>query len=318
MPSDKLCPVCCTPSAVAQGNGDYLEVRCPRCGGYSVTGTEAAMLEHQPLLGLQAMYASSWVREHPGIRLASHHDGLLRSVEPPPVDEQAARLLQHMAKHHRRPGEQFDVPITDPALNAIAWATDRLHFGFLVRDYLGQSRRFLTPERPTASNDTYRVTITPEGWAHLESLRKVNPHSELGFIAMRFHDSTVSLRDRGLKPAITEAGYRPVLMDEHLHGNRIDAEIMALIRRSRILVADLHGRRGGVYFEAGFAMGLGIPVFWTCSGRALDRQLIHFDVRQYVFTPWDGTDWPAFVKQLSSLIEAVAGAGPLKTSSLGT
>ena len=35
-------------------------------------------------------------------------------------------------------------------------------------------------------------------------------------------------------------------------------------RHGGLVVADFTGHRGGVYFEAGFARGLGIPVVWTC------------------------------------------------------
>jgi nucleoside 2-deoxyribosyltransferase len=45
------------------------------------------------------------------------------------------------------------------------------------------------------------------------------------------------------------------------------------------VVADFTGDRGGVYYEAGFAQGLGIPVIWTVREDWLDR--IHFDTRQY-------------------------------------
>jgi hypothetical protein len=44
------------------------------------------------------------------------------------------------------------------------------------------------------------------------------------------------------------------------------------------------GHRGGVYFEAGFAMGLGLPVFWTCRQDDLDK--LHFDIRQYNCIDW--------------------------------
>ena len=49
-------------------------------------------------------------------------------------------------------------------------------------------------------------------------------------------------------------------------------------------MADFTGQRGGVYFEAGFAMGLGIPVIWTC--RDTDINDLHFDTRQYNHIPW--------------------------------
>ena len=57
----------------------------------------------------------------------------------------------------------------------------------------------------------------------------------------------------------------------------------ARIKRSRFLVADVTGGRQGVYFEGGFAKGLGLPVIWTCS-HGTDAELkkwMHFDTRQY-------------------------------------
>ena len=44
------------------------------------------------------------------------------------------------------------------------------------------------------------------------------------------------------------------------------------------------GERGGVYYEAGFAHGLNIPVFFTCQKGFLEK--IHFDTRQYNHIEW--------------------------------
>ena len=68
------------------------------------------------------------------------------------------------------------------------------------------------------------------------------------------------------------------------HNGKIDDFIVAQIRRSGLLVADFTGHRGGVYFEAGFAMGLGIPVIWTCRDSDIDE--LHFDTRQYNHIAW--------------------------------
>jgi nucleoside 2-deoxyribosyltransferase len=78
------------------------------------------------------------------------------------------------------------------------------------------------------------------------------------------------------------------------------------IRRSRFVVADFTGHRGGVYFEAGFAMGLGLPVFWTCRKDGLAG--LHFDVRQYNCIDWD--DPADLATRLRFRIEAVIGKGP--------
>ena len=133
---------------------------------------------------------------------------------------------------------------------------------------------------------------------------------------MWFHESTSELREHGLKPAIRSAGFNPLPIDEKKHNNPIDAEIIVTIRRSRFVLADVYGARGGVYFEAGYAKGLNIPVLWTCRADQLkmppsESNAIHFDVRQNVFTPWDGKNWPAFVNKLAALIMETAGRSPV-------
>jgi len=163
---------------------------------------------------------------------------------------------------------------------------------------------------------SFRVVIQPTGWQVLDQLRSPNQSVDHGFIAMWFSDATLDLREKGLKPAIRMAGYRSFLVDESLKNRSIDSEIVANIRRARFLIADLHAGgpvpRGSVYFEAGYAMGHKIPVYWTCQQDDLDKKHIAFDVRQYVFTPWGKDPWDAFAKKLSSIIEANEGAGPLK------
>jgi len=64
------------------------------------------------------------------------------------------------------------------------------------------------------------------------------------------------------------------------HNEKICDKIVSEIRKSGLLVADFTGNRGGVYFEAGFAMGLSIPVIWTC--RASDVEKLHFGLAAYI------------------------------------
>ena len=43
------------------------------------------------------------------------------------------------------------------------------------------------------------------------------------------------------------------------------------------MIADFTGQRGSVYYEAGFARGLRLPVIYCC--RADDFDKLHFDTR---------------------------------------
>jgi hypothetical protein len=127
---------------------------------------------------------------------------------------------------------------------------------------------------------TVFLRIEPKGWerlAALESAATVN--SKRVFVAMWFEPSVDSIYVEGIKAAIEDCGFIPVRIDRKPHNNDINDEIIAEIRQSRFVVADFTGNRQGVYFEAGFARGLGIPVIWTVSKQ--DHKDVHFDTRQF-------------------------------------
>ena len=156
------------------------------------------------------------------------------------------------------------------------------------------------------------ITITVEGYARFEELRNAPRESSQAFVAMWFDESTDKLWEQGIKPAIEDAGYKPLRIDKKHHANRIDDQIIAEIRRSRFIVADCthgeEGARGSVYYEAGFAHGLSIKVIFTCRKDWLDE--IHFDTRQYPHIVWE--DPKELRQQLAERISALMGDGPLK------
>ena len=107
----------------------------------------------------------------------------------------------------------------------------------------------------------------------------------------------------GFSPALDAVGFRPVRVDQLKFNDKIDDRIISEIRKSGLLVADFTGNRGGVYFEAGFALGLGIPVVWTC--RKTHIEYVHFDTRQYNHIVWED---PESLRQ--QLIDRVAATIP--------
>ena len=109
------------------------------------------------------------------------------------------------------------------------------------------------------------------------------------------------------------SGFRPLRIDRKEHVNKIDDEIIAEIRRSRFLVADFTchpgSPRGGVYFEAGFALALGKPVIWTCRNDLIEH--VHFDTRQFNHIVWASAE--DLAERLRNRIGAVIGQGPLRS-----
>ena len=148
--------------------------------------------------------------------------------------------------------------------------------------------------------------FTMKGLIHAESKLAEASSGVQGFVAMWFDDDMKAVYEAAIEPAISDAGYDPFRVDSHEHVNRIDDEIISQIRASRFLVADFTGHRGGVYFEAGYALGRGLPVIWTCRKNDLDQ--LHFDTRQYKFIDWENPE--EFRERLRNRIGAIIGQGP--------
>lgn len=101
------------------------------------------------------------------------------------------------------------------------------------------------------------------------------------FIAMWFDDSMEEARN-SIVNSINDCGYKAMLIDIKEHNNQIVPEIFKEIDESEFVVADLTGQRGGVYYEAGYAMAKGKPVILSCK----DEEETHFDVAQINTIYW--------------------------------
>lgn len=126
-------------------------------------------------------------------------------------------------------------------------------------------------DAPDMINPHSEFNLTAKGYARIRDIKLSNKESNQAFVAMWFGDEMTSAYNKAIKPAIEfvepgekESRFKAQKINEHEHINDINDEIIAQIRRSRFMVCDLTGYRGGVYFEAGFAYGLGLDVIYTC------------------------------------------------------
>jgi hypothetical protein len=149
-------------------------------------------------------------------------------------------------------------------------------------------------------------SLSIKGFLTAEALRSVKSSSAQGFVAMSFDESLRNAWTNGFDPGIRAAGFRPFRIDYKDYIGGITDEIMAEVRRSRFVVADYTGQVNGVYFEAGFALGLGLTVIPTC--RADGAPKLHFDIKHLNTLLWST---PAeLAGGLNRRIRAVIGVGP--------
>ena len=191
--------------------------------------------------------------------------------------------------------------------SAMAWSEsiESSELQFLL-EYLLE-RGWIKGQRQGQGMGYFAVTF--DGYGHIAD-QATRVDSSSAFVAMWFDNSLAEAYEQGIKLAIVGAGFSPVRIDQKEHINKIDDEIIAEIRRSRFLVADFthgeDGARGGVYYEAGFAHGLGIPVIFICHEDALET--LHFDTSHYSHIVW--TTPEDLREKLKNRILAVIGQGP--------
>ncbi len=251
------------------------------------------------------------VNDHPEITFGVLLD--LGRKRPLPVHARADRLLRFISFCTR--SQQLGIFVSFQRIldDMLAWSesTDQHDVRYLL-DYLEKKnwleRDPFGPEVGQMVN--WRVSV--EGHTRVDELEREEraQDSTQAFVAMWFHESTIEAYEKGIELAILDAGYEPVRIDRKEHVNKIDDEIIAEIRRSRFLVADFtqgeDGARGGVYYEAGFAHGLGIPVIFTCRGDAVET--LHFDTSHYNHLVWNTPE--ELRESLKNRILAVIGEGP--------
>lgn len=148
---------------------------------------------------------------------------------------------------------------------------------------------------PDALNPQNNLFITAKGYQRLREIQKPNKTSRQCFVAMWFAPEMNNVYETAIKNAIEfrEEGesvprFEAVKIDNVEHVNDINDEIIGQIRRSRFMVCDLTGYRGGVYFEAGFAYGLGLDVIYTCRKDWAKEEILKNEASQEVTCLYDG------------------------------
>ena len=143
-----------------------------------------------------------------------------------------------------------------------------------------------------------------DGLEYVESLNQKNENSKNVFAAFYFTKELQSIFDNDVKQIIEELGltYIRVSSSTTDTNTTINDDIIGKIKSSKIVIADFSGQRNSVYFEAGLAMGLTIPVIWTC--RKDEVANLSFDTRQYPHILWETKE--ELKEKLKNRIKAIS------------
>lgn len=303
----------------------WSRIRSDRAGGpYRINPSAVAELER--LSPLQRGYLTSWIVDQLRAAISEPSIGtdqlkIARGRRPIRHSQRKTRFFEMLSNQRwgisdtiKVNGQPDDKQTSDRQRTA-AWT--ELDEGREVGPFLAllEAEGFLT-----SGNRGVSYSLTPRGFEELERVQDGGVDSAKAFVAMWFDASMNDAYEQGIEPAIRQAGYEPIRIDKKEHNNKIDDEIIADIKRSRFIVAEFtcssvkgaEGQdhavpRGGVYFEAGYAYGLGLPVIWVC--REDHMGLVHFDTNHFAHILWQAPD--ELQKRLYNRIIHVVGSGPL-------
>jgi hypothetical protein len=241
------------------------------------------------LLAQHRIQLTQYIRENGGgepVEFMTHNIEAALQRRPTPVREKVRRLLAAVARH------------ADYQVRTLSWSgPEGLPFELCREAGLGDLPELIALLNYASGQGLVqferfsggaKLSTTVHGLMWIEEEGHSPAASSAAFVAMWFGAEMAAAYSDGIAPAIEANGYTAVRIDNREYNNKIDDEIVSEIRKARFVVADVscdeQGARGGVYFEAGFALALGKPVIFTV--RATDLPRVHFDTRQFNHIVW--------------------------------
>ena len=284
------CKICSREDTEISGSFNYV-CNCKYCGNYKFN----QLFELDNYLDKSNFYkVSSYIREQ---------NDLFKNT--PFIDNDKFNEIVHMKD--KKIKEKFDLMITYiikndkviyPEIIVKSWIKDEKEYRILFNKAVSEGFiKMLNGSNPLGVIDS----ITFEGLEYVENLEEPNKYLKNIFIAFNFIDDLIPIFNNQVKEAVEETGFTYTIVNQATkpHDQKITDEIVAKIKSSKMIIADFTNSSTNVYFEAGFAMGMKIPVIWTCKvGHEFS-----FDTGQFPHITWKDAD--DLKEQLINRIDAI-------------
>lgn len=295
-----LCPACGRPDARMWPSSDRTTntcIACETCGEFCITHVVLSILGSDDLAQTRRKLARYlYETREDGERLI-HSRGLAEaSTYTKVIDLQS---LADLYENDGSPLDKYENTIRRIAAKAKAFGeefnceTDRWLVPTMNDVEADEILLALAHDGFITNDSTF--SLTPDGLryaAELVSLARTDTKSV--FIAACFNDELKEACNTICR-VIDVLGYKSRIVNREVHNELIDLKIYELIRESRFMVADLTCNRQSVYYEVGFAHGLGLEVILTCRNDHLkdpndEFKKVHFDLNHRNILTWNDCD----------------------------
>lgn len=126
---------------------------------------------------------------------------------------------------------------------------------------------------------------------------------DLCFVLLPFRDPFIRIYNDHIKPVMVEMGLRVMKSDDIFTTTEIVEDIWGLINKAKIIVADVTGRNGNVFYELGIAHTIGKPVIILTQ----EEEDVPFDLRHLRYFKYsdNAQGWESLRRNLRSAIASV-------------
>lgn len=165
---------------------------------------------------------------------------------------------------------------------------------------LKEQFKYITVDYNEGIPETYSLTF--DGLQKYYELTQEGSKSSRCFIAMSFNKEDEHIFTNAIQPICQELGFDAIRVDKRdpEKEQTINDFIIAEIKKCKFLISDYSNQKSGVYFEAGYALGRGKKVIYTCPRKELEK--LHFDINHFPVLLYDSIE--DLKQQLKAKIES--------------
>lgn len=257
----KRCLFCdqIVPIETKEGYDWYIGCYCSPVGRYGLRSDSYETYCTLPLASKRRLNPlfSAYIRELTDcgetVRLAAEDIDTLEhsSRIPATIDEKANRLLQYL---HRRSSAAYEPVVIHPL--AVSY---NLTYSMNLQELIYIIEMLKEREMLERSGSTFKLTKT--GWMEAVATAE-GRRAKSCLILVPDNEERRNEWEERIIPSIAQCGYAARIHSGSLSPDSVPDDYRD-IAESKLLIADLSEHAPEVYFAAGYALGLQIPVIWT-------------------------------------------------------
>ncbi|MNO14918.1 hypothetical protein D3C76_45690 [compost metagenome] len=202
---------------------------------------------------------------------------------PVTIEDKGNRFLQYLYRH----SESAEEPVVIQPLSG----SYNLTYSPNLQELVYIIDKLITEQLLIREGMTFK--LTEKGWSEAAASaggKKLKPC----FVLIPEKEDLRKEWLETLLPKIEQFGYLPRLLTHDKTQNR-DHDSLELIADSKLIIADLTEQSPAVYFAAGYALGLSIPVIWTVNSSEADKLNVHVQAIRPIV--WDTAEELAVILQ---------------------